>query len=95
MIKNVAVARPRVPPFSRPRLQPKYMPEITYPTPSPHNIIGLRVRFNETLFSIVWFLFLLTINVMFLAETDLSKLKQETDQYLKQKLRWVKKVLTN
>jgi hypothetical protein len=29
MIKKVAMAKPRVPPFSRPRFQPKYIPEIT------------------------------------------------------------------
>src|SRR5882757_7348389 len=44
MIPAVAMASPLVPPSANPRFQPKYIPEMTYPTPSPHNIKGPRVR---------------------------------------------------
>jgi hypothetical protein len=37
---KVAIAIPKVPPFSSPKFQPKYIPDITYPTPSPHRSIG-------------------------------------------------------
>src|SRR6185437_16121245 len=40
----VAMANPAVPPAARPRFHPKYIPEITYPTPRPHNIQGPKVR---------------------------------------------------
>jgi hypothetical protein len=46
IIKKVAIANPSVPPFSRPRFQPKYIPDITYPTPNPHSIAGVSVRFR-------------------------------------------------
>ena len=47
MMKKVAIARPNVPPSARPKFHPKYMPEITYPTPNPHSIAGVSVRFNS------------------------------------------------
>src|SRR4051812_26744195 len=47
MIKKVAMASPKVPPSLRPRFHPKYIPDITYPTPNPQIIAGLRVRFNS------------------------------------------------
>src|SRR5688572_20856531 len=47
MMKNVATASPSVPPCASPRFQPKYIPEITYPTPRPHNIEGVSVRFSS------------------------------------------------
>jgi hypothetical protein len=37
------MARPPVPPCSNPRFQPKYIPEITYPTPNPQRRKGLRI----------------------------------------------------
>jgi hypothetical protein len=40
---SVAASIPQVPPSGSPRFQPKYIPEMTYPTPSPHNITGPRV----------------------------------------------------
>jgi hypothetical protein len=46
IIKKVAMANPRVPPFSRPRFHPKYMPEMTYPTPNPQSIRGVKVLLN-------------------------------------------------
>jgi hypothetical protein len=45
-MSNVAMANPKVPPSANPRFQPKYIPEITYPTPSPHNITGPSVGDN-------------------------------------------------
>src|SRR6185437_16003048 len=42
----VAMANPAVPPAASPRFHPKYIPEITYPTPRPHNIQGPKVRDN-------------------------------------------------
>jgi hypothetical protein len=47
MMKKVAMANPSVPPFSNPRFQPKYMPEITYPTPNPQSMRGERTLFNS------------------------------------------------
>src|ERR1700722_3532364 len=41
---TVAIPSPNVPPCGKPRFQPKYIPEITYPTPRPHNIQGPKVR---------------------------------------------------
>jgi hypothetical protein len=35
-----------VPPSANPRFHPKYIPEMTYPTPNPHNIKGPSVRDN-------------------------------------------------
>jgi hypothetical protein len=46
IMKKVAIANPRVPPFSRPRFHPKYMPEMTYPTPNPQSIRGVNVLLN-------------------------------------------------
>src|SRR3979490_2453760 len=46
MMKKVAMASPFVPPSASPRFQPKYIPEMTYPTPSPHNMTGPKVRGN-------------------------------------------------
>jgi hypothetical protein len=49
---KVAIAIPKVPPFSSPKFHPKYIPDITYPTPSPHRSIGesvfLRCALIET-----------------------------------------------
>ena len=45
-MKKVAMASPNVPPAGSPRFHPKYMPDITYPTPSPHNMSGPSVRFS-------------------------------------------------
>src|SRR5688572_27423433 len=36
----VAASSPWVPPAGRPRFHPKYIPEITYPTPRPHSVRG-------------------------------------------------------
>src|SRR5437868_9502872 len=38
------MASPFVPPSASPRFHPKYIPEMTYPTPSPHSVRGPRVR---------------------------------------------------
>src|SRR5882757_9846686 len=46
MIPEVAIANPLVPPSANPRFQPKYMPEMTYPTPNPQSIKGPKVRDN-------------------------------------------------
>src|SRR5579872_5407168 len=46
MAAIVAIASPSVPPWGRPRFQPKYIPEMTYPTPRPHNSTGPSVRDN-------------------------------------------------
>src|SRR5947208_15275826 len=35
-----AASIPQVPPSGSPRFHPKYIPEMTYPTPSPHSITG-------------------------------------------------------
>jgi hypothetical protein len=40
VMMKVAIAIPNVPPFSSPKFQPKYIPDITYPTPRPHKRIG-------------------------------------------------------
>jgi hypothetical protein len=37
---RVAIAIPKVPPFSSPKFHPKYIPDITYPTPRPHRSSG-------------------------------------------------------
>ena len=47
----VAIAIPKVPPFSSPRFQPKYIPEITYPTPNAHSKTGVSDFFNWASFS--------------------------------------------
>jgi hypothetical protein len=45
----VAASIPQVPPSGSPRFQPKYIPEMTYPTPSPHNITGPRARLSSVM----------------------------------------------
>src|SRR5258708_7446804 len=55
MMKKVAMASPFVPPSASPRFQPKYIPEMTYPTPSPHNMTGPKVRGNALGLFDSWF----------------------------------------
>jgi len=43
-MQTVAMASPRVPPCGNPRFHPKYIPEMTYPTPNPQSITGPRER---------------------------------------------------
>jgi hypothetical protein len=46
IMKRVAIAKPPVPPSASPRFQPKYIPDITYPTPKPQRRNGLSVRLS-------------------------------------------------
>ena len=42
----MAISIPYVPPLANPRFQPKYIPEITYPTPNAHSKTGVSDFFN-------------------------------------------------